>query len=316
MARGGAGSPKKGQDGHPGAVGAGGMVADSNFGVLLEAEARAILNDARAVLTNPGLTGSQTVHALRRALKRWRALMRLLSGPVGEPAERLRVEARALMRALSGSRDAQAALDALADLDKSEIPLSATSRKAIATRLLRLRSEAEAAGFTTERRRQAIRYIEDSEREMSQWSLATIEFDAVAEALTLSYRRGRRRIPSQWLSAEPDALHELRKRAVEYRHQIELLEPLQPKFIRERIKQAQRLRERLGACQDLVVLEALTAPHAPLARWRGKLVPLIAARRERHLGAASEIASELFAEKPKAFREQLEALRLRRESAD
>jgi hypothetical protein len=49
-------------------------------------------------------------------------------------------------------------------------------------------------------------------------------------------------------------------------------------------------------------------PHAPLAPWRSRLVPLILARRKQHAKAAQRIADRLLAEKPKAFRRRLEAL--------
>ena len=97
-----------------------------SFGNGLADAARAIIADARQALTDPKLSDPEAVHDLRKALKRWRALLRLLAGPVGEPADQMRMEARELMRALSGARDAQSALDALADLKKSDLPFSAT----------------------------------------------------------------------------------------------------------------------------------------------------------------------------------------------
>ena len=57
---------------------------------------------------------------MRKALKRWRALLRLLGRPLGEQADQMRSEARELMRAIAGARDAQSALDALADLRKAD----------------------------------------------------------------------------------------------------------------------------------------------------------------------------------------------------
>jgi hypothetical protein len=74
------------------------------------------------------------------------------------------------------------------------------------------------------------------------------------------------------------------------------------------VAEAQRLRERLGAHQDLVVLAGMTAPRQPLARWRAKLVPLIEERKARHVRAARRLAGRVYAEKPKAFRARLQAL--------
>lgn len=278
------------------------------FGDSLAVAGRAILEDARTGLTDPKFTEAEAVHEVRKAFKRWRALMRLLSGPLGEPADQMRAEARDLMRTLSGSRDAQATLDALADLRKSERPFSATSLKTIEARLVKLRGEAEAANFTPELRQRVTQYLDFASLSMDRWPLASIQFDAIADELTLTYRRARQLIPDKWLEVEPEDLHDLRKRVVEHRHQMELVEPLWPKLAKVWAQEAQRLRERLGACQDLAVFESFMAPHFPLAPWRSKLVPLIADRRVAHLNAAAKLASRLFAEKPKAFRSRIGAL--------
>ena len=84
--------------------------------------------------------GRETVHALRRALKRWRAHMRLLDKPLGEEADHMRLRARELMRSVAGARDAQGALDAIADLRKHEATLSERSLQTICGRLTEMRS--------------------------------------------------------------------------------------------------------------------------------------------------------------------------------
>lgn len=308
MAETGAGSSRGGQKGGrkdvwdetPGSV--------PGFGGSLAAAAAAILKDAQSAVANAELTGAEAVHELRKALKRWRALMRLLSGPLGEPADRMRTEARDLMRALSVTRDAQAALDALADLGKSDLPFSATSVRTIAARLTKLRGEVEAKGFTPELRQHIVQYLRFAALSLERWPLTSISFEAIADELTHTYRRARQLIPASWSDAEAEHLHELRKRVVEHRHQMELLETLWPKLARLWTAEAQRLRERLGASQDLTVFESFTAPRGALAPWRAKLAPLIADRRERHLKAAAKLAARLFAEKPKAFRSRISAL--------
>ena len=103
-------------------------------------------------------------------------------------------------------------------------------------------------------------------------------------------------------------MHDLRRRVVEHRHQMDLIEPLWPRLNEVWAQEAQRLRNRLGACQDLTVLTTLTAPHQPLAPWRSRLAPVIAERRAAHVRTASRLAGRLFAEKPKAFRRRIEAL--------
>ena len=89
---------------------------------------------------------------------------------------------------------------------------------------------------------------------------------------------------------------------------MDLIEPLWPRLGKFWAEEAQRLRNRLGACQDLAVFTGFTAPHQPLAPWRSRLAPLIEARRAAHLKTAARLAGRLFAEKPKAFRRRIAAL--------
>ena len=74
------------------------------------------------------------------------------------------------------------------------------------------------------------------------------------------------------------------------------------------MEEAQRLRDRLGRYQDLIVLMQMTAPHQPLAPWRSKLAAPIAERQGVHLAVAARLSGRLFAERPKAFRRRLQAI--------
>jgi len=56
------------------------------------------------------------------------------------------------------------------------------------------------------------------------------------------------------------------------------------------------------------VLRHFTSPHQPLARWRSRLTPPCSERSAALAQRAARIAHRLFAEKPKAFRQRLEAL--------
>ena len=245
---------------------------------------------------------------MRKALKRWRALLRLLARPLGEQADQMRAEARELMRALSGARDAQSALDALADLRKSRCAVFATSMETISQRLTAIKDAAEQTGFTEDMRDRLSRYLDYATLSLERWPLTAINFDTVADGLISTYRRARQLVPDNWVEADAEHLHDLRRRVVEHRHQMDLIEPLWPRLGQVWAEEAQRLSNRLGACQDLAVFAGLTAPHQPLAPWRSRLTPLIEARRAAHLKTAARLAGRLFAEKPKAFRRRIAAL--------
>jgi CHAD domain-containing protein len=281
---------------------------NDRFGDGLVAAARSIIADARQALTDTELSDAEAVHEVRKALKRWRALLRLLARPLGEHADQMRGEARELMRALASARDAQSALDALADMRKAEVPLSPTSKESIGKRLGEIKQAAEEAHFTKETRARLSRYLDYATLSLERWPLKAIDFDTVADGLTATYRRARQLVPEDWTDAEAEHLHDLRRRVVEHSHQMDLIEPLWPRLGKLWAEEAQRLRNRLGACQDLAVFTTLTAPHAPLAPWRSRLTPVIAARRAAHLKTASRLAGRLFAEKPKAFRRRIAAL--------
>ena len=280
----------------------------SSFGDGLAAAARSIIADGRRALTDPELSAPEAVHEVRKALKRWRALLRLLGRPLGEQADQMRSEARELMRGIAGARDAQSALDALSDLRKADLPLSPTSVETIRARLTERRDAAEAKAFTKTMRDRLSRYFDYATLSLERWPLKAIDFDTVTDGLTATYRRARQLLPDSWPDAEAEHLHDLRRRVVEHRHQMDLVEPLWPRLGKVWAEEAQRLRNRLGSCQDLAVLTELTTPHQLLAPWRSRLAPLIAARRGAHLKTAQRLAGRLFAEKPKAFRQRIAAL--------
>jgi len=281
---------------------------DGSFGDGLAAAARSIIADARRALSDPELADPEVVHEVRKALKRWRALLRLLGRPLGEPADQMRAEARELMRGLAGARDAQAGLDALDDLRKCDLPFSPTSAETIRARLTEIRDAAEKTSFTKQTREKLSRYLDYATLSLERWPIKAIDFDTVADGLIATYRRARQLVPDNWPSAEPEHLHDLRRRVVEHRHQMDLIEPLWPRLGRVWAEEAQRLRNRLGACQDLAMLTNFTMPHHPLAPWRSRLTPLIEQRRNAHLKSAANLAGRLFAEKPKAFRRRISAL--------
>lgn len=281
---------------------------DSSFGDGLAAAARSVISDGRQALTDPELSDPETVHEVRKTLKRWRALMRLLARPLGEQADQMRSEARELMRAIAGARDAQSALDALNDLRKVDRPISPTSIETIRARLTKMRDAAEAKSFTKAMRDRLSRYLDYATLSLERWPLKAIDFDIVTDGLTSTYRRARQLVPDTWTDSEAEHLHDLRRRVVEHRHQMDIIEPLWPRLGKVWAEEAQRLRNQLGSCQDLAVLAELTAPHQPLAPWRSRLAPLISARRDAHLKSAARLAGRLFAEKPKAFRRRIAAL--------
>jgi CHAD domain-containing protein len=276
-------------------------------GEALRAVARDILSEARAAIEDPAHSDAVAVHDFRRAMKRWRSFLRMLD-PFLDDGRALRNEARDLARSLGGARDGQSALDALDDLAKHGLTLSARSLASIRGRVEALRQSAETGVLTGDMRLRLTGTLAQAESAVERWPLHTLTFADVADRLALGFRDARRALPRNWSDTEPEDLHELRKRIVNHRYQMETVAPLWPRFGRMWVGEAQRLRDRLGRHQDLTLLTALMLPHQPLAPWRSRLAPAIAQRMQDHVAAARRIASRLFVEKPGAFRRRLEVI--------
>jgi CHAD domain-containing protein len=282
------------------------FASDKNrtVGETLRAVARDCLVVARSAIEDPAKSEAEAVHDFRRAMKRWRALLRLFEPFVGQDARRLRDDARDLAGALSGARDGQSALDALTDLEKHGLALSAGSIARLRHRIEDIRRAAETT-LNADMRLRLCSALDEAEGMVGRWPLYVVTFEALAGELARFYRGARRLIPADWPAAGAEELHELRKRVVIHRYQIEIVEPLWPRFVKIWTGEAQRLRDRLGKHQDLLVLASLTGPHQPLVRWRSRLAPAIGERRAVHVAAAERIAARLFLDKPKAVERRL-----------
>jgi CHAD domain-containing protein len=269
--------------------------------------AQAILADARAAITNPKQPTAEAVHDFRRHMKRWRALLRLLGPILGTNGRVLREEARDLARALGGARDAQSALDALDDLI-GHGELSKRSLAPLRSQIEALRQNAENNTLNAELRLRLNRALDKATASVALWPLQSLTFSDLAERLTRGYRAARNALPERFSDADGLELHELRKRIVAHRHQMEIVAPLWRRFGKMWIGEAQRLRDRLGKHQDLLLLTRMTEPGEPLARWQARLKPAIEERASDHIRAARRLARRLFVDKPKAFRRRLEVM--------
>lgn len=271
-----------------------------------------ILAAARAALAGMDTDRpADAIHDFRLALKRWRALLQLLKGSLGDEVITLRNEARLLSREFSRSRDAQAALDALTDIVASNEDTPPISKRTLATiteRLETIRTTSELIALDTEAAQHRRDSLAQATACASIWPLERMTFEDIAAALTKSYRRVRRRLPHDWELMTTEDAHDLRKALVTFRYQLELIEQLWPKVWRTYIGEVQRVRLQLGRSNDLVILSELTQPKQPLAHWRSRLIPLIENRRRFHLTRARMLASRMFAESPRSFQKRIDAM--------
>lgn len=273
----------------------------------IRAAAGAILARARRALTDPEVSDVDAVHEFRRTMKQWRAMMRLMQTFVPD-ATAWRRQGRDHARMLGRARDGQAALNALNDLVKQGAALPERSIETICTRIESIRAAEEQAALTPELREVIIAWIDAADAAIERWPIDGVEFPQIAGELAASYRTAQRHMPENWTQASPEELHEFRQWVVTHRNQMDLVEPLWPRHAKMWTEEAERLRDRLGRCQDIAILLKLAGPHQPLAHWRFRLAPACADRTAELTQRAARIARRLFADRPKAFRQRLETL--------
>src|ERR1043165_2113764 len=144
---------------------------DAAVGDALKAVARDMLSEARAALSLRDKPDTAAVHDYRKAMKRWRSLLRLQQQWIGEDGRKLRTQARDHARELSGARDAQAALEALDDLSEAGAGLSPRTPAAMRGRLDEIRRAAEASSLTAAVRARLLAGLETAAAAIDGWPL-------------------------------------------------------------------------------------------------------------------------------------------------
>jgi hypothetical protein len=261
----------------------------------------------------------EAVHDTRKALKRLRALVRLLREELGEQAfARENGALRDIAQRLAGARDAEVMASTLERLLNRDHERGSARRDAAKLRQRRAVGELRAQ-LAAERDRAAQRGLGDAATRgamlgelyaargrVTAWSMSERPDLRLAEpGLRHLYRQGRRRY-SRALRAKPRdtrTLHQWRKRVKDLRYAAQML------GLKELAGRADDLQERLGEEHDLALLAArVSAPDSPLAgrgkrrkRTRKALLKLIARRRARLRKQSLREGQRLYKRKPKRF---------------
>jgi CHAD domain-containing protein len=252
------------------------------------------------------------VHEARKALKRLRALLRMLRDELGEQTyEREAALLRDTGRMLARARDAAVLLATLEDLIARH-PRRLASRGGVLRMRGSLQGEREGAAEQALAEAAmpagALTDLLAMRSRVSEWKLAESGgIEAVEPALERLYGRGRGRMrraaKAKGVSRRTRTLHEWRKRVKDLRYAAEIL------GAGKVAKRADELGELLGEEHDLAVLaervrregSAPDASGAPGRRTRKLLLKLIARRRRKLRRRALRDGERLYRRKPKQF---------------
>jgi CHAD domain-containing protein len=274
--------------------------------------AREEIDDALALLEKKGADPAETVHELRKRLKKIRAVVRLVREELGEEVfRRDNRTLRDLGRTLSPARDAAVRVSALERL-KEEYPDEypdgdmAELRKRFAARhrdaVRRLRRGSALSSLAGELRR--------LRRRVRAWPLSREGFPCLEAGLRRSFKDGRDGETEAYRSRTDEAFHEWRKRAKGLRYHVELLQPVWPRVMDDVEKALHELTDHLGDDHDLGELSrALRASSEPS---RGKkstrrVLDLIGRRRSELQAKARPAGARIYSEKPRVFATRMES---------
>ncbi len=246
----------------------------------------------------------ESVHDIRKCFKRTRALLRLVRTEIGQQAYRRQEKAlRNAARPLAPVRDASAVIETFEKLTEHPSKnlqklrrIILEQQKAIHTRVLN-----EEHAFDQ------IRQVIAKELHcIGAWKIRGNSWSMVHKGLKRVYRQAR----AAWREAEahptPELLHEWRKHAKFYWHQLEIIQPLSKLFARWG-KKVHDLTRLLGDDHDLFVLFEQAEKLLPSSdkATRTQLQQLIDRRRSELQAQAFEAGIELFAAKPRAFGKEI-----------
>lgn len=198
----------------------------------------------------------ESVHAIRKELKRARAGLRLLRDAMGVAEyRRLNRALRDAARPLSLMRDASVLLQALDQVtDKmgklSQLPLASELRSALRQELCFSHTQLEARDIAAIRRRLSM-----VTRRLQRMPAASLDQASVAAAIKRAHKKVRKAFKAAKRQPNDENLHEWRKQVKYEANQWELLLPLKPKRIGTLIRNAKKLGDHLGDDHDLAVLE-------------------------------------------------------------
>ncbi|MFS8035832.1 CHAD domain-containing protein [Xanthobacter sp. AM11] len=214
----------------------------------------------------------EMVHDARKAMKQYRALLRLVPGAAARAA---RQDTAAVARELSGSRDRAAAREAIQILEEEGLLLACDFADAVAAIGSDAPEDADAQGH----REALLAFLARARMALETGLAAQAEAADVGRGIARAYRKGRQAV----LDAPPD-MHEGRKQVVIHRYQMSLLAEAFAGRARKRAVRAQKLRDLLGAYQDMEILRPmLRAAVPPLGTGTLERLEVAMAREQKRL---------------------------------
>jgi CHAD domain-containing protein len=244
------------------------------------------------------------VHRVRTAVKKARAMLRLVRAPLGK--RRYRVQNTMLRdagRALTGLRDAGVLLKALETLPRAGLGYFDVGRFHRHLHLRRL------SAWRQLTRRAALKDARQTlgavRRRAQHWHVGTHGWSALGRAFERSYERGRVAMRRAQALPSDTNLHEWRKQARYLRYQVQALRPAAPRVLQRLADELGRVSDLLGEDHDLAMLRQAARRVRPIDPALNRFFTCTDHRRS-HLRREAEIRGQrVYRRPPGAFAAQL-----------
>jgi CHAD domain-containing protein len=246
----------------------------------------------------------ESLHRVRKEMKRTRAGLRLLRDTLGKTAyERSNRSVRDAARPLTPVRDAKVLRDVLDDILRSA---DKSARNRFPSELRRVLQDQQRSSHDklshASVRTIGIR-LQELEQRLQTLPGARLDHARADVALTRAYKKARKAFTLAGRKPSNERLHEWRKQVKYHLHQLEILQPLKRGRIGAIIKHAHKLADHLGDDHDLALLHETIVLHATQTSSEpsasAALIRELKRRRAKLQRMSYRLGKKLYADKPK-----------------
>jgi len=258
-----------------------------------------------------GVSREESVHEVRKSIKKTRALLRLVRPELGQFFAEENGDLRDTGHRLSELRDAGALIAVLDNLSKQT--RSATAKRsvsAIRRSLTRQKERLEKEAASCKLMPSLAGALVRARRSVRYWPLETDGFAAVEAGLQKTFRDGRKALAQARKTGLREDFHEWRKRVKDHWYHVRLLNKLSGGVLDGYEQSLKELEDALGEDLNLAILTERVQSMAGNGGGvkPNSLIKAMDSQRNMLRDRALAIGERVYAEKPRQFARQVQQL--------
>jgi CHAD domain-containing protein len=270
------------------------------------------VKDVTNILQSNRKLGEESVHEIRTELKKTRASLRLLRKALNSNSyHRENIHLRDAGKPFTQVRDAKVLLDTLKKLSVHH--RNKFDGKPFNNLRVGLRKEYRDSKnkILTDKKNleKILTKLKKSKQRISNWSIENRGWSKLGAGLTHTFDSANSAFKKAQQKMTPETLHEWRKQVKYLRYQIEILEPLWPRYLKDLAEEDHKLTDYLGNHHDLHILKGkLNQHHEWLAdkTSRKELLDAIENQQRTLQEKAFALGTRIFGESKSQFSGRLE----------